>query len=255
MEGVVAAGGLVAALFGGVVYRLSYMGDDLSTGGHSDSISFSHFKKQAKTGDLILTSGAALTSVSRMVTESIWSHCGMLYIDKETGMFYEWSSHNKDEGVENSMHTPWNGAQLVPLDYLVSDNGFIHWRPIQLEDSQREKIYQIVEKLKYTVGFSQIPEFLAYFGPYMAKLFSGFGTGLVCSHLVALTYISIEALALDRQLSLFAPADFADTGNATWLVPVESRLKMVVGYDTSRLISLFHTTAKVNKERGIENKK
>lgn len=238
METILAAGGLTAAALGALVYRMSYMGDDLASGEHSESISYSEFVQHAQTGDLILTSGAALTSMSRVVTKSIWSHCGMVYKDKKTGVFYEWSSHNSSENLPNTSGTPCGGTQLVPLDYLASDNGFLHWRRVHLEDWQREKIYQVVDMLKYNIGFSQIPEFFAYFGPAMASTFNGFGTGMVCSHTVALTYITAEAVALDRELSQYAPTSFSDTGDATWLVPVDERVKMIIGFDTSRLIKL-----------------
>jgi len=231
----------MAMAVGGLARTITYLGDDLdSSTGPAISVSYSKFKQRAKSGDLILTS--CPTSVSRVVTKSLWSHCGIIWRDPETDVMYEWSSHMREEGVMNTQGDRFGGCQLVPLDYLASSNGTVFWRQVRLDPNQRQKLDDFIGKMKYTVEFSAYPEFLAYFGPVMAKIFNGFGTGMVCSHTVAVTYMAIEAMANDRHLSQYCPETFAPTGDASWLVPISPYVNIVVGFDTSRLISFSGTT-------------
>lgn len=240
MANAVLGGGLMAAALGGILKSVSYLGDDLDTpgGNRVESVSYAEFVKEARTGDLILTS--CPTSVSRIFTKSLWSHCGMVWRDASAGgKLYEWSSHTEEEAVMNSNGgTPTGGSQLVPLEYLASDNGAIFWRQVGLDDGQVRKLDEFVGKFKYKLEFSSFPELLAYLGPVMAKFFNGYGTGMVCSHTVAATYMAVEALTNDRHLSQFCPETFAPTGDASWLVPVSETVKMVVGFDTRELISI-----------------
>ena len=229
---------LMAYGFGKVVDRFSYMGDDIVSGGEVETVSYAKFVAKARTGDLILTSSTAITSLSRVVTKSIWSHCGIVWKRPEDGVLFEWSSHNDAEGVPNTAGRPFAGAQLVPLDYLAADNGAIYWRAVELDKVQRSDVCAVVDRLKYRVGFSDTPEFLAYFGPVMARLFNGFGSGMACSHLVAATYMAANAMALDRHLTQFTPKTFSESGDAGWLVEVAPRVSMVVGFDTSRMVRL-----------------
>lgn len=237
METGILGSALVLYGLGKAAHRFTFMGEDIMAGGNVESVSYSTFRERAKTGDLVLTSSTAITSVSRMVTQSIWSHCGVVWQDRD-GSLYEWSSHSEGEGVPNTIGRPFGGAQLVPLDYLASDNGTIYWRPIGLNAAQRKCVDKMVDEFKYGVKFSDTPEFLSYFGPIMAKAFNGFGAGMACSHLVATTYIAANAIALDRHITQYTPKTFSDSGDAEWLVEVSERVKMVVGFDTSRLISL-----------------
>lgn len=230
-------GGLLAMAVGGLGKAITYLGDDIdSPNGPVSSVSYTEFKRKAKTGDMIFTS--CPTSISRVFTKSMWSHCGMVWRDPETDEIYEWSSHMADEGLPNSSGEKFGGTQLVPLFHLAADNGTVYWRPIHLSSAQRKKVYEFVEKTKYKVEFSSYPEFAAYLGRIPAKLFNGFGTGMVCSHTVAATYLFADALALDRHLTQFAPETFSPSGDASWTVPVAPCVSMVVSYDMSELISL-----------------
>ena len=229
-------GSLMAMAVGGIANSITYLGDDLDTSDALvETVPYSTFLKKARTGDLILTS--CPTSVSRIATKSLWSHCGILWRDPNTNIMYEWSAHMGDEKVMNTSGKYFDGCQLVPLDYLASDNGAIFWRQVSLDRQQRQKMDEFVDTIKYTVEFSQLPELLAYMGPTAGKIFNGFGTGMVCSHIVAATYMAVDAIANDRHLSQYSPETFSSTGDASWLVPVSSKANMVVGFDTSRLIS------------------
>jgi hypothetical protein len=243
-------GGLVALAIGGLTEMVTYMGDDIDDPSDDNpivSVPYSEFAEKAKTGDLLLIS--CPTSMTRMFTKSLWSHCGIVWRPRphhghgqmmmSTSTIYEWSSHRIGEQVMNSIGKPFNGTQFVPLDYLAADNGAIYWRPVSLTEEQRDRLYEFTDAMAYKVSFSEYPEFAAYLGSAAAEVFNGFGTGMVCSHTVAATYMSIDALALDRHLSQYSPETFSPTGDARWLVPVDEQVKMVVGFDTSRLVSLL----------------
>lgn len=248
-------GGLMAMAVGGLARGITYLGDDLdSSSGPAVSVSYATFQQRAKSGDLLLTS--CPTSISRVVTKSIWSHCGIVWRDPKTDAMYEWSSHMGNEGVMNTRGESFAGSQLVPLDYLAADNGTVFWRQVHLDRGQREKLNLFVEKMQYKIEFSSLPELMAYFGPVAAKIFNGFGTGMVCSHTVAATYMAIEALANDKHLSQYCPETFSPTGDASWLVPVSPHVNIVIGFDTSRLISFANERAQVpRKARGRDRAK
>lgn len=222
---------------GGLGKAITYLGDDIdSPNGPVSSVSFTEFKKKARTGDMIFT--ACPTSVSRVFTKSMWSHCGIVWRDPTTNDIYEWSSHMAGEGLPNTLKAKFGGAQLVPLYHLAADNGTVYWRPIYMTKEQRKKVNEYVEKMKYQVEFSAYPELAAYLGPIPAKIFNGFGTGMVCSHIVASTYLYADVLALDRHVTQFAPETFSPSGDASWNVPVCPHVSIVVSFDMSKLISL-----------------
>ena len=224
---------------GKIANRMTYMGDDVDDGEYAQSISYSKFSKMAKTGDLILTSASAITSVSRMISKSIWSHCGIVWKDPKTGKLYEWSSHNHSEDVHNTEGiVNFGGTQLVPLSYLASDNGCLFWRRVNLSVDQQDKLNKYVEATKYKVTFSDSLEFVAMLTPVTAKLFNGFGSGMACCHTVAASYIAANVIALDRHITQFTPSSFSDTGDVSWQVPVDDHVYMVVGFDTRDLINL-----------------
>jgi len=224
---------------GKIAGRLTYMGDDVDAGEHANSIPYSRFCKLAKTGDLILTSSTAITSVSRMVSRSIWSHCGIVWKDPRTHRLFEWSSHNSSENVCNTEGLAnFGGTQLVPLSYLASDNGCLFWRRVEMSDVQRAKLNTYIENTKYKVNFSDPMEFVAMLTPLTAKLFNGYGSGMACCHTVAASYIAAEVIALDRHITQFTPTSFSDSGDVAWQVPVDDHMNMVVGFDTTDLIRL-----------------
>ena len=236
MERLVIGGGLLAMAVGSLGKALTYMGDDLECGEEVESVRYSEFEARAKTGDLILTS---YPSITRAFTKSMWSHCGMVWRETEPdGRIYEWSSHMESEGVLNTVGEPRGGTQLVPMDYLASDNGAVFWRHVALGPERRRRVREFVDLLKYQVDFSSLPELAVFLGPIGASLFSDFGTGMTCSHIVAATYLAAEALTLDRSISRFSPETFSPTGDASWLVPVAERVSMVVGFDMKSLISI-----------------
>lgn len=224
---------------GKIANRMTYMGDDVDDGEHALSVSYAKFSKTAKTGDLILTSSTAITSVYRMVSRSIWSHCGIVWKDPKTGVLYEWSSHNPTENVCNTKGIDhFGGTQLVPLSYLASDNGCLFWRRVDLSKVQQDKLNRYIESTKYRVNFSDPAEFIAMLTPVTAKFLNGFGSGMACCHTVATSYIAADVIALDRHITQFHPASFSDTGDVSWQVPVDDKVRMVVGFDTRDLIDL-----------------
>ena len=230
-------GGLALAAMGKIGTAITYLGDDIdSADGPVQSVTFSDFAKNSNTGDLIFTS--CPTSISRIFTKSMWSHCGIVCKKCPGSTIYEWSSHMASEGLPNSYgDRPFNGTQLVPLDRLAAENGAVYWRPVYMDKSQRNKIKEYIRSAKYKIPFSEYPELAAYLGKIPAKLFNGFGTGMVCSHTVASTYLYAGVLALDRHVSQFSPETFSPSGNAMWNVPICRDIKMVEAYDMNHFIS------------------
>jgi hypothetical protein len=230
-------GSLAALAVSSLAHAFSYLGDDLE---RNPSVTYAAFKQKAKTGDLILTSNTSLLTLSRVVTQSPWSHCGILYEDPETGTLYEWSAHNPLEEVVNTKGLKgFGGAQLVPLDFLASDYGGFFWRPLKkFGKEERAKLQAVIDALAYQVKFPDVMEFGAFLGGPFAKALNGSSGGLACSHLVALSYMAAGAMVNDRHITQFVPSSFDVEGDAKWLLPVSPHTYMVTGYDTSRLIRL-----------------
>lgn len=232
MEYAVLGASLTAAVTGLLTYGLSFM-EDFNL---PSPIPYQEFIRQSRTGDILLTASTEITSVTRLITRSMYSHCGILYKD-DVGGLYEWSSHAAGEGVMNTSGKAFGGAQLVPLSYLASDNGTVFWKRVHLSARQRSKVQEVIRLMAYKTEFSQSPEFLAFLGGLFAKVFNGFGTGMVCSHTVAITYMAAEAISKDRNLTQYYPETFSDEGSVDWLVPT-SKTRMILGCDTTKLINL-----------------
>jgi hypothetical protein len=233
--GLMLAGSATALVLGGLAHALTYhISDDLIE--TSETVAFSNFMEEVKTGDLILVSSNSISSVTRFVTRSIWTHCGVVIRGTDERL-YEWSSHSAREEVPNTLGIIWDGAQITPLEHLASDYGALFWRQLLLKKWQRMRIAQVVNEMAYRVPFSEKPQFAAYAGGLLGEALKGYGEGLACSHMVATTYMAADAIALDRDLTMYVPDTFSDVGNANWLVPV-STTRMVVGFDTSNLVKL-----------------
>ena len=241
----VMGGSLVALALGKVALKLTYLEDSFGEGFGAGSISYKDFAGLVRSGDLILTSSTLVTSMNRMMTGSLWSHVGTAYIAND-GRIYEWSAHNSNEVMDNSNGTACGGPQLVPLDRLVAESGTAFWRPVRMSEEQRAGIEPIVKKLAYKLPFSDNVEFLSYLGWPFSRMFAGYGGGMACPHIVAATYAAIGAIELDRDVSLFTPESFAETGDVKWNVPV-GQTSMVVGFDATRLVNIPPLTMTKNK--------
>lgn len=261
METAILGGCLAALAAGGIAHALTYISDDIAVAPESiPSISFEDFEATARTGDLLLTSSTSITSVSRLLTGSLWSHCGILYIDDSNDVLltttttttttttrrrtrssmYEWSSHSPGEQVydRNGMRGI-NGTQLVPLSYLAADNGTVFWRRVALTDEQRDDIASLVRKMYGKIAFSEALSFAACIGGPIGHVFNDYGIGMACSHVVASTYAFANALLLDRPLTQYTPETFSDTGDARWTADVE-KTRMITNFNAKRgLIKLF----------------
>lgn len=235
MQAALLSGGLIALSLGGLLRCVTHLEDDIIE--DTETIPFNKFIKEVKNGDLILTSSTELTSVTRMVTNSLWSHCGIAYWGDD-GKLYEWSAHSDTEHVLNSKgEFDSSGAQLVPLEYLVGLNGSVFWRRIDMTEIQRTFVKKAVDALAYKIRFSTLSEFMVYLGSPFATIFDGIGGGMACPHVVAATYIGAGVMGIDRKLSQYTPKSFSDAGTALWKVNV-APIKMVVGYDATSLIRL-----------------
>lgn len=220
---------------------ISYLDDGIADGDDVPlSVPYSEFERDALDGDLLLTSSTEITSMTRMYTHSLWSHVGVLYRAPPSGIICEWSAHNESENIGNTAEFVCGGPQLVPVENLVAVSGTVFWKPaLLLSANQRAGIASVVRQLAYKLRFSSNVEFLAYAGWPFSSLLAGYGGGLACPHVVAATYAAIGALELDRNLALYTPENFSDTGDAKWVSrDMFGATRMVVGYDSTRLIKL-----------------
>lgn len=239
------SGGLVAFGLGGLLRWTTHFEDDIVE--NIDDISYRDFVKEVKTGDLILTSSTELTSITRMFTNSLWSHCGIAYWGDD-GKLYEWSAHSETEHVLNSRgEFDCSGAQLVPVEYLAALNGSVFWRRVDMKESQRSYVKKAIDAIAYKIRFSTLTEFMVYLGSPFAALFDGVGGGMACSHVVAATYIGAGVMDIDRKLSQYTPKSFSDIGDALWKVNT-APIKMVVGYDATTLVRLQNSPVRLRKK-------
>jgi hypothetical protein len=225
---------LVTLALGSAAQAITYLDDKMGDGWDVPSISYRDFMAQVQTGDLILTSSTSITSMTRMWTHSLWSHVGMVYRDDK---LYEWSAHNESESMTNSRGVVCGGPQLVPLENLVAESGTVFWRRVNMTTEQRANINDVVDRLAYKLQFSDNVEFLSYLGWPFSRIFAGYGGGMACPHVVAATYMAVGVMNLDRDISIYTPESFSDTGDAKWNVPV-GLTNMVVGFDTTSLVHL-----------------
>lgn len=246
----IAAAALVAASIGHVASRLSYLDDGIGEGDDVQlSVPYSEFYQYARDGDLLLTSSTCITSLTRMVTRSLWSHVGIVYrapLDTGKDLICEWSAHNSSEMITNTSGRVCGGPQLVPLEHLVAESGTVFWRPaLALSEFQRSRVAGIVQQLAYKIRFSSGLEFLAYAGWPFSEIFAGYGGGMNCTHIVAATYAAMGALELDRNLALYTPESLSETGDAQWRPhDLFGAARMVVGYNATSLIKLPQLTKK-----------
>lgn len=227
-------GSLITMALGTAAEAITYLDDSMGEGWDVPSVTYRDFITNVKTGDLILTSSTQITSPTRIITKSLWSHVGIAYFD-ENNSLYEWSSHIESEGIDNSIGTVCGGPQLVPMERLAVESGTIFWRPVHTIDAER--IRAVVRQFAYKLRFSAKLEFFAYAGWPFSKIFAGHGGGMACPHIVAATYAGSGELELDRDLSLYTPESFSDTGDAKWNVAV-GQTRMVVGFDATSLVRL-----------------
>lgn len=232
MQKAVIGGSLVTAVVGGIVNLLAHMmSDDPVT----HSISFSEFKREARTGDLIIMSNQNL-SITRVGRRTMWTHVGILV--RNGDQLLEWSSHmNGEDELINTMGTQCGGTQLAMLDKMAAVYGCVYWKRVDLEDSQRRKLTRFINAIAYKTSFTNKEELLALVGRPFSTFFNGSSAGLACSHVVALTYMAADALGHDRHLTQYAPDSFAKPEGVDWLVPV-GPVTMVVGFDTGSLVKL-----------------
>jgi hypothetical protein len=222
------------------VYRLfSHMGDDLVT--EAPTVAYEELERRrggkGATGDLLLTSNTLITSSpTKIGTRSPWTHCGILYVnEQDNNSLFEWGCHSGREGILNSRgERGFRGAQLVPLPYLMADNGCAFWRPVEMSREDRQKIKDVVARLDHKIDFVNVAEFGAVLGGPFERAFNGFSPGMACSHLVAATYMAAGVIANDRHITQFLPQTFAatppdDDGAAQWLVDVSPHIYQILG--------------------------
>ena len=228
--------GLGTFAIGALMNALAYMDDCIGEGLDVKSVPYREFADNVSTGDLIFTSSTSNTSITRMITHSLWSHVGIAYHD-HNGRLYEWSSHNEAEGITNSLGITYGGPQLIPMENLVAESGTIFWKQVRLTDAQRRTVRTTIKQYAYKLGFSSYVEFASYFAKPLASMFSGYKGGMACSHIVATTCAAAGAIEIDKDIAAYTPQCLSDTGDAKWLVPVGTT-KMVVGFDATSLVAL-----------------
>ena len=221
----------VSGILGALTYVFTHENNDISG---ISSIPYRRFYEECDTGDLILATNFRSPSYTRIITNSNWSHCGIVL--KIKGRLYEWSSHTSDAKLVNSKGVrSYHGPQIVSLENIVSKYSCIYWRKINCNKEQKTKIEEIANTLAYKITYSKTAEFLTWFGNPFKYIFENYGSGMACSHIVAMTYIQVGIISPDRKLSQYIPKDF--DGDVLWKAPILP-IKMVLGFDMKNLIKI-----------------
>lgn len=202
-----------------------------------ESVNYSEFREAVKTGDILLSSSTELNSVTRWVTGSPWSHCGLAYVDPKDGKIYEWSAHCEEEGLISRKGGCYGGAQLIEVNQLIATSGSLFWRPIDSSKSNRRKISRVIEAWDKTPScFPSYGEFVIDFMMMGSK--SCYGK-LVCSQVVAATLASCDVIELTgKKLHKCVPMDFSEEGNSVSWNRTPSNTRCIVGCDSSQLVDL-----------------
>lgn len=224
-------------LMNGVGYLVAYMANKLSNydddiiNGVTDSVRFCDFKARAKTGDVILISNTQVSSLTRPIKETLWTHAGILI--RVGDEFFEWSCHSDAEEIPNVLNVFYSGTQYVNLDMLIAQNGTIFWCQIDLTDEQRSKVQKYAQSMAYKYSFSSLIEFASYIDG-LSTYFSDYGSRLNCAQAVALNYVYAGVISIKKHISQIKPGDFADGDGIEWLANCQPP-RMLIGYVPSTI--------------------
>jgi hypothetical protein len=219
-------GSLAAATFaGGLVHAVSY---PLGACSVTDVWTGTEFAQHARTGDVLITSssrsgrGAGIC----LATRSPWTHCGV---------YLEPGIANGRPLVASELSADGdNGVRIRPVAELVEHNGCFVCRHFANESPQLARsTIAAAEGLAGRLGYSTDPLALlacTFRGALPAWTDAVHGqAGLTCAQVVAVVLTDAGVLTLDRDVSRFVPATFADDGDAAWRA-VPARGRLVVGW-------------------------
>jgi len=219
-------------------------------------VTYTTLKREGQTGDILLFSGNAIFSITEeILTNSPYSHVGMLVRDPENGDLYNWES-TRDGSIQEVLTTmKGGGPRLVPLKESVlnyqREGGFVVYR----------KLFTPVSKETDTGGGGQkitAKEMASSLAPWMEiqttkyyeiklwKLPSAYThseiiptpsdpSSLFCSELVVETWLKMGIPMYHRKPEYYSPQDFSEDQEKLWNIKERNQ-----GYQLSeeRLIDI-----------------
>lgn len=220
---------LVSVLLAGLGKFFMDAFDNIGEGAEVYSSTFKNFRSKSKTGDLILTSATTLTSVTRFVTTSLYSHVGVIY--KKGTIIYEWSSHSTAEQLGNG-----SGTQLNRIEDIIANSGQIFWCPIEIDEEKARRIEEYIGASLQKMDFPSIFSFISYGKGPFSKLSDEMTVN--CAQLVALTYLAADAIEIDRYIGYYTPSSFVDGDNVKWRVNRSKKTYVIYGLNGKKKIDL-----------------
>ena len=175
---------------------------------------YSEIRNDLKTGDLVLYSGkGAFSQIIKLVTQSRWSHVGMVLQLKEYDFLATWESTTESKLKDLVSGKILKGVQLVPLSARIQEyGGDIVVRQLKNVELGREQIQDLMKLRKELRGRPYEEDKMellkaAYDGPWgdneedLSSIF--------CSELVAEAYQRLGLLSQRKPSNEYTPADFS----------------------------------------------
>lgn len=218
-------------------YAIQQYGEKLPT------IKYSQLILRCDTLDILLFSGSGIFSViEQFVTNSIYSHIGMIYKDPVSKECYNWESTTKDENVDVFTGEKKCGPRLIELyksisSYIDYGGNYVVYRKLFTPQEEytgtggsrrgftMEENRSLVRWMKtktekmYEMKIWQLPA-----AHYKRTLYprDSDPTFYFCSELVADTWKK-AGIPSDRQSDLYSPQDFSQEFESIWTP--EARMK------------------------------
>lgn len=177
---------------------------------------------QLNTGDIILFSckDNLISLAIQLVTNSKWSHMGMIFKDYEKDVIYLWESTTLSNIKDVTDRTFKKGVQLVLLSERIKNyNGEIAIRyllgtKIENDPKAKQALIQLQQELQNRPYEQHKLELLR-------AVIDGFGkisknaedlSSVFCSELVAEAYHCMGLLDLSEPANEYTPKDFSEAG-------------------------------------------
>ncbi|MEC8325898.1 MAG: YiiX/YebB-like N1pC/P60 family cysteine hydrolase [Pseudomonadota bacterium] len=187
---------------------------------------YSLVRDDLKTGDILLFSGNGFFSkVIKFATRSKWSHVGMVYKNRESGILFVYESTSISNVTNVDSGEPLNGVQLTPLSKrLRLYNGVVAVRKLE-NASLNDDAQAAIEQLMYEFEGKPYEEDKLELAKSALDLISIENeedlSTLFCSELIAEVYQRIGLLDEDKPSNEYTPADFAASTKALGLISGE----------------------------------
>ncbi len=220
-------------------------------------ISIKTLNKFADTGDILLFSGNGPFSIAeQVVTNSVYSHIGMIYRDPKSKICFNWESTLADYTIDVFTKEHKTGPRLIPLHesastYLDEGGNFVVYRKLytpfdektekggtrrSYSESENKKLLRWMQRQNQKTYEEKLWELPAAY--YKQTLYprGADNSSYFCSELVADTW-KMQNIPLHRASDLYCPQDFSVKDEALWDIDDKSKgymlgieYRIVVGF-------------------------